>query len=92
MVLPLFALRALVLSVPLRTLGSSVGISRLLLKPLPARRRSSTQWQRNWSLIWFSEVGIPEVGGWGKFKEGWETDFGYWFSGEGDAVRAAETD
>ena len=37
MVLPLPALRALVLSVPRRTVGFSVGIRRLLLKPLPVR-------------------------------------------------------
>ena len=91
MVLPLPALRGFALSVPLSILRSSVNSSRLLLKPLPVRRRSSTEWQRNWSLIRFGEVGIPEVGGWGMSKEGLETDSGYWFSGEGDAVRTAET-
>lgn len=62
--LPLSACRALVLRDPLRTLRSSVDINRLLLNPFPVKRRSWTQWQRNWPTpIRFSGLDTRRFGG-----------------------------
>lgn len=93
MVLPLSARRALVLRVPLRTLRSLVDTTRLLLNPFPVKRRSSTQWQRNWPTpICFSELDTRRFGeGKGTWKKRRKTNFGNWVPSEGNAVQATET-